>query len=78
VEADPGLVGQSGDPLGPQHQREGTKHAGQAPGCHDRYPVGHHLAPGDLGAVDGHDRHHGHARVGQDPGGLVGFEVHRP
>jgi hypothetical protein len=28
VEADPGLVGQPGDPLGSQHDRELTKHAG--------------------------------------------------
>jgi hypothetical protein len=51
---------------------------GGAPGRHHRHPVGDHLAPGDLGAVDGHDRYHGHARVGQDLGGLVGFEVRRP
>ena len=31
------------------------------------------LAPGDLGAVDSHDRHH-HAWVGQDLGGLVALE----
>jgi hypothetical protein len=41
-------------------------------------PVADHLAPWHLGAVHGHDRHHGHARVGQDLGGLVGFEVRRP
>jgi putative transposase len=27
VEADPGLVGQGGDPLGPQHRRELAQHA---------------------------------------------------
>jgi hypothetical protein len=32
AEADPGLVGQVDDPLGPQHRRELAKHAGQAPG----------------------------------------------
>jgi hypothetical protein len=37
-------------------------------------PLSDDLAPGDLGAVDGHDRHHRHARVGQDYGGLVGLE----
>jgi hypothetical protein len=42
------------------------------PSVHD------HLAPGDLSAVDGHDRQHGQARVRQDLGGLVGLERHRP
>jgi hypothetical protein len=78
VEADPGLVGQVGDSLGPQHRREGAKHAWQAPGRHDRHPVRDDLAPGDLGAVDGHDRHHRHAWVGQDLGGLVGLETTPP
>ena len=32
------------------------------------------LPQGDLDAVDGHDRQHGHARVAQDLGGLVGLE----
>jgi hypothetical protein len=27
--------------------------------------------------VDGNDRHHGHSRAGQDPGGLIGLERHR-
>ena len=36
-----------------------------------------HLAPGNLSAVDGHDRHHHHIRVGQDLGGSVSLEVHR-
>jgi hypothetical protein len=58
VEADPGLVGQVGDPLEPQHRWELAKHAWQAPGRHDRHSVGDHLAPGDLGAMDGHDRYH--------------------
>jgi hypothetical protein len=39
-------------------------------------PVDDDLAPGDLGAVDGHERHH-HLGVGQDPGGSVGLEGHR-
>ena len=26
--------------------------------------------------MDGHDRHHRHARVGQDLGGLVGLELY--
>jgi hypothetical protein len=77
VEADPGLVGQPGDPLGSQHRREAAQQAWQAPGRQDRHPVGDHLAPGNLGAMDGHDRHHRHARVGQDLGGLVGLERHR-
>ena len=76
-EAGPSLVGHGGDPFGSQHPREGAKHAGEPPGRHDGHALGDDLAPGDLGAVDGHDRHHRHARVGQDPGGLVGFEVHR-
>jgi hypothetical protein len=75
VEADPGLVGQIGDPLGPQHRWEGAKHAWQAPGRHDRDTVHHDLAPGDLGTVDGHDRHHRQPRVGQDLGGLVGLDT---
>jgi hypothetical protein len=54
------------------------EHAWQAPGCHYRHPVGDHLAPRNRGAVHGHDGHHGHARVGQDLGGLVDFEVRRP
>jgi hypothetical protein len=38
VERTPGLVGQAGDPLGPQHRREVAKHAGQARGRHHRRP----------------------------------------
>jgi hypothetical protein len=38
VEADPRLVGQSGDPLGPKHRWKATKHTWQAPGCHHRHP----------------------------------------
>jgi hypothetical protein len=33
------------------------------------------LPLGDLGAVDGHDRHH-HLRVGQNLGGAVSLEGH--
>jgi hypothetical protein len=73
VEANPGPVGQAGDLLGPEHSRQLAKHAWQAPGWHDRHPVDDDLAPGDLDAVDGQDRHHGHPRVGQDLGGLVGL-----
>jgi hypothetical protein len=62
VEADPGLVGQGGDPPGPQHRREGAQHAWQAPCVHHWHTLWHtlndDLAPRDLGAVDGHDRHH--------------------
>jgi hypothetical protein len=32
VEADPGLISKTGDPLGPQHRRELAKHAWQTPG----------------------------------------------
>jgi hypothetical protein len=71
VEANPGPGGQAGDPFGPEHRREGAEHAWQAPGGHDRHPVDDDLAPRDLGAVDGHDRHH-HLGVGQDLGGSVG------
>jgi hypothetical protein len=28
--------------------------------------------------MDSHDRHHRHTRVGQNPGGLIGLERHRP
>ena len=75
VEANPGPVSQVGDPFGPEHHREGAKHAWEAPGWHDRVPVDDDLAPGDLGAVDGHDRHH-HLRVGQNLGGAVSLEGH--
>ena len=39
VETDPGLVGQVGDALGPEHRRELAKHAGQPPGRHHRDTV---------------------------------------
>jgi len=78
VEANPGLIGQGGDPFGPEHGRQLAKQAGQAPSRHDRHSVDDDLAPGDLGTVDGHDRRHGHPRVGQDLGGLVGLPRHRP
>jgi hypothetical protein len=58
VEADPGLAGQPGDPLWPQHCRELAKHAWQAPGRHHRHTLHDDLSPGHLGAVDGHDRDH--------------------
>jgi hypothetical protein len=45
VEADPGLVGQDGDPLGPQHRRELAEHAWQAPGRHHRHTLDDNLAP---------------------------------
>jgi hypothetical protein len=78
AEADSGLVRHGGDLLGPQGRRELAKHAWQAPGRHDRHTLHDHPAPWDAGAMDGHDRHHHHARVGQDLGGLVGLERHRP
>jgi hypothetical protein len=53
------------------------EHAWQTPGRHPRDTLHDDLAPGDLGTMHGHDRHHGHARVGQDHGGLVGLERHR-
>jgi hypothetical protein len=40
-------------------------------------PLGDHFAPGDLGAVDGHDRDHHHVGVDQDQGRLVRLVVHR-
>jgi hypothetical protein len=46
METNPGLVGQSGDPLGPRHRRELAKHARQTPGRHDRYSVHEDLAQG--------------------------------
>ena len=46
VEADPGPVGQVGDPFRSQHRREGAEHACQAPARHDCHPADHHLAPG--------------------------------
>jgi hypothetical protein len=66
MKAEPGLIGQAGDPLGPQHRRELAKHAWQAPGRHHRHTIHDDLAPGDLGAMDCHDRHHHHVGVGQN------------
>jgi hypothetical protein len=43
-----------------------------------RTPSMRTLPPGDLGAMDGHDRPHHHARVRQDLGGLMGLERHGP
>jgi hypothetical protein len=40
-------------------------------------PIHDDLAPGDRDAVDGHDRQHGHAWIGQDLSGLIGLERHR-
>ena len=43
-----------------------------------RHTVHDDLAPGDLGAMNGHGRHHHHAAgVDQDLGGLVRLAVHR-
>jgi hypothetical protein len=64
VEADPGLVGQAGHPLGSEHRRKLTQHAWQPPCGHHRHPVGDHLAPRS-GAVDRHNRPDRHTRVGQ-------------
>jgi hypothetical protein len=67
VEADPGLVGQGGNPPGRQHRWEGPEHAWQPPGRHHRHTVHDDLAPGDLGAMDSHNwHHHHHVGVGQD------------
>jgi hypothetical protein len=76
MKAEPGLIGQAGDPLGPQYRRELAQHAWQAPGRHHRHTIHDDLAPGDLGAMDRHHRHHHHVGVGQDLGGLVGLERH--
>jgi hypothetical protein len=46
-----------------------ARHAWQAHGRHDRHTVHDYLPPGDLGAMDGHDRYTGTPRVGQDLGG---------
>jgi hypothetical protein len=77
VKADPRLVGQVDHPIGPEYRRELAEHARQTPGWHDRHILDDHLAPGDLGPVDGHDWHHHHVGVGQDLGGLVRLEVNR-
>jgi hypothetical protein len=76
VEADPGLVGKPGDPLGTHHRRKGVKHAPQTPGRHHRHIVHDDLAPGDLGAMNGHGTHH-HSGVDRDLGGLVRLVVNR-
>ena len=78
VEAAPGLVGQVGDPLGPQHRRELAKHAWETLRRYHRHTIHEHLAPGHLGAVNGHDRPHHDVGVGQDLGGSVGLEVDGP
>ena len=64
MEANPDLIGQVDDSLRPEYRRELAKHAWQTPGRHDRHPIHDHLAPRDLGTVDGHDRHYHDARVG--------------
>jgi hypothetical protein len=46
MEADPGMVGQDGDPLGSQHRWELAKHAWQAPGRYYRHTLDDHLAQG--------------------------------
>jgi hypothetical protein len=46
VEADPGPVGQVGDPFRSQHRREGAEHACQAPARHDWHPADHTLPQG--------------------------------
>jgi len=63
-----GLVGQPGDPLGTQHRREPAQHAWQALGRHHGHAMCDHLAPGDLGAVNGHDRHHHRRRTASSAG----------
>jgi hypothetical protein len=63
---------------GASNRRELAQHVWQPPGRHHWHTLGEgdYLAPGDLGAVDGHDRHHHHVGVGQDQGGPVGLEGH--
>jgi hypothetical protein len=51
-----------------------VEHAWQPSGRHHGDTALDDLGPGDLGTVDGHDRDHRHAWVGQDLGGLVGLE----
>jgi hypothetical protein len=80
MEADPGLIGQGGHLLGPQHRRELAKHGRQTPGRHDRHALCNYVAPGDLGTVNGHDRHHHHHHhvgIGQDLGSLIRLGRHR-
>ena len=75
LETDPSLVGQVGDPLRLQHCREQAKHTWQTLRRHHRHTIQEHLAPGHLGAMNGHDRPHHDVGVGQDLGGSVGLEV---
>ena len=55
MEANPGLIGQVDDSLGPEYRRELAKHAWQAPGRNDRH---HHLGISqNLGGLVGLKRH---------------------
>ena len=75
-EADPGLVGQAGDPLGPQHRREPRNRLGRRVAATTGTPSMTTLPQGP-GAMDRHNRHHHHHVVdSQDLGGLVGLERH--
>ena len=63
---------------GPHHRRKAAKHARQTPRRHHGHTLCDDLAPGDLGAMNGHDWHHHHAAgVDQDLGVLVRLAVHR-
>ena len=76
AEANPGPVGQDGDPLGPQHHRESAQHAWQPAGRHDRTPSMTTLPQGTWGpwtATIGTT-----TWVGQDLSGSVGLERHGP
>ena len=67
----------------PWATRSGPTTAGRARSLHGRPRAATTGTPFMLtlpqgpGAVDGHDRHHHHAGVGQDLGGLVRLAVHR-
>ena len=68
-----GLVGQVGDPFGPEHRRELAKHAWQAPGRHHRHPSVTTLPQGTRAPWTATTSTRHHTRVRQDDlGGLVG------
>jgi hypothetical protein len=78
VETDPGLVGQTSDLVGPSTAGSSRSMPGRRRADTTGTPPNDDFASGDLGAMDRHDRHHDHALVGQDLGGLVGLERHHP
>jgi hypothetical protein len=74
VEADPRLVSKDATRSGPSTAGSWRSMLGRRQADTTATPSTTTLPQGDLGTVDGNDRHHCHARVGQDLSGLVGLE----